>query len=179
MSKCNFQFKGGSKELVYNSQQAIVKFHLYVSDPKGKEEHLYQSMKTGVVEQTDCNRDLYSCLYPIVKVFSSTRGFGVPQEYFSYFFLLSNGGTKIVTIRPLSFERFPEVRNFQFQAIGRFLGSEEIRKLYGTNSPTWKYYQRQSFLSAERLKKLVTINDVSEVQVGEVLTPARVRMIRI
>lgn len=175
--KYNFNFKGGSKELTYNEQQAIVKFHLYVCDPKGKEEHLFQSMKTGVVEQIE--HEAYTSLHPIVKVFSSTRGFGVPQEYFSYFFLFSASGTKMVTIRPLSFERFPAVSNFRFQSIGRFLSADEIKKLYGSNSPTWKYYQRQSFLSAERLKKLVTIQDASEVQLGEIPTVSRVRMIRL
>ena len=38
----------------------------------------------------------------------------------------------------------------------------EIRRFFGEDSDTWKFYSRQSFLSRQRLSELVTIAPAQE-----------------
>jgi hypothetical protein len=183
MSNYVFKFNGGSRESNADGMTAILKFHLYVCDPDSSEEtHLYQAVRNGLVNEdpTDPVANMYQCVHPVVKIFSSSRGFGCPQEYISYFFLLNPTASKMVTIYPLQFNKFNTLRNFAFKARGRFLREKEIRTLFGVNSNTYKYFKRQTNLSSRRLKELVKVGNAADSRdsLAEVQS-SRVRMIRL
>lgn len=188
MEGYRFAFKGG----IVKHDKATFKFLLYFKAPEDNsdptEELLFQAVRKGYVLkdryqpehiQYGVNYENYVSYLPIVKIFTSTGGFGVPKEYFSYFFLITPSSSKRVTIRPLGYDRTVDLQLAEklklmaFTATGRFLTREEIRSLYGDNSTTYRYYQRQAFLSKERLRTMVTVQDVDP----EVCVPT-VRVIR-
>lgn len=180
-----FEFVGGSETVSFNSANAVVKFHAYICDPvKQEEHHLYQAMKTGIVEKSkrlvggNCWVDVYQSVHPVVKIFTSARGFGLPQEYFSYFFLLDGENEKLVRIKPLQFNKFPVLKKYSFLASGRFLTEPEIVKLYGPKSKTVLFFKRQSYISASRIKQMVTLESVDSDR-KPVATREEVRMLRI
>ena len=173
MFKYPFQFKGGS----FKVEQKQYKFHLYTTDNNGKEDHLYQAEKVGIVERSQNDFYHYTCAYPVVKVFTSTKGFGVRSEYFSYFFLINPEANKQVTILPLGFEDPGlSIKNCVFVSRGRFLTDAEIARLYGKNSNTYKYFKRQSMISKQRLLSMVKIEEVDGM--GEVTQTPQVRKLR-
>lgn len=176
----DFQFIGGSKEVSgRDGTQAIIKFHLYVTDKTGAETHFYQAQKNGTVEKSATTSAdgswVYRSIYPVVKIFTSTRGFGIPQEYFSYFFLLNPKAQKMVNVKPLGYEK---VGNWYFQAAGRFLTGDEIKRLYGRNSNTYKFYSRQTHLSKLRIQQHVTVSD-RDISDPTAAVPVEVRRIKL
>jgi len=172
MFKYPFQFKGGSNKV----DQKQYKFHLYVTDNEGNESHLYQAEKTGIVSREDIYN--YTSAYPVVKVFTSTKGFGVRSEYFSYFFLINPESKKQVTILPLGFtDAGISSKLLKFVGRGRFLTKKEIARLYGNYSNTFKYYERQSMISKSRLLQMVKVEDIDGI--GEVVQTPQVRKLRV
>jgi len=165
-----FQFKGGSVALTHNGVDATVKFHAYVCYPVRQQEfHLHQAIKTGIVDvnlhfydRSHANRKAYGTLYPVVKIFTSSRGFGLPQEYFSYFFLLDSKSKKRVTIKPLQFDKFSALKDLFFSGTGRFLTEQEIIRLYGSKSQTVLFFKRQTYIPASRLRQMVSVELVDD-----------------
>lgn len=180
-----FKFKGGST--LENQKQ--IKFHAYITDDKGNEKHLYEAERMGIVErrliysgehdiasnQISVSPSQYDSAHPVIKIFTSTKGFGIASEYFSYFFLISRSSTKLVKVRPLGYKYLPNT--YYFEAQGRFLTSEEIGRLYGTNSNTFKYFKRQAMISKRRLLDMVTIQTVDSL--GESTQTPVVRKLRV
>jgi hypothetical protein len=150
-----FKFKGGAQKL----DKAQYKFHAFIVDTQAGEHHLYGALKNGLVTQTDVVQRIYSSAVPVIKVFTATAGFGVPKEYFSYFVMLNPQSTKLIHIKPLGFKKLTinDAFNWGFTGQGRFMSKEEVRRFFGADSDTWKFYNRQSFLSRQRLSELVTI----------------------
>jgi hypothetical protein len=165
-------FKGGSSK--YNNGE--YKFHLYVTDSKGEEFHLYEALRRGLAEKRRGVLDRYSLAYPVVKLFTSTSGFGIPKEYFSYFVLVCPEVSSRLDIKPLGFKKIPHL-NFSFSTTGRFLVEEEIKRLYGKHSNTYKFYSRQSFISRRRLLEMVTVTDRTKPE--EVMCRPKVRKLRV
>lgn len=171
-----FQFKGGSVAV----DQKQIKFHAYVTDEKGNEKHLYEAARMGLVDRElathpPFHTPIYRSSLTVLKVFTSTKGFGIPSEYFSYFFFLSNTSTKVVTIKPLGAKYLD--KDFRFNARGRFLSSNEIGRIYGQKSPTYKYFLRQSMISKRRLLEMVTVEEVDSS--GEITQTPQVRKLRV
>jgi hypothetical protein len=162
-----FYFQGGSK----SQQNQNIKFHLFTLSEDGKEDILYQALKLGIIGRIEKNK--YSTYYPYVKVFCKTDGFGIPNEYYSFFFKIEPTG-KEVRISPLgesSLKRWGYT--FYFKSRGRFLNRQEIHKLLG-NSPSYGYYLRQAALSKRRIRELVHTEHLQPK-----ITKQRVRAIRI
>lgn len=176
MSNYRFQFEGGAKLI----NKANYKFHAFVVDTQAVEHHLFGAIKNGLVNAqgtvTEGRKNYWSAV-PIIKVFSATSGFGIPKEYFSYFIALDSSIGKMISILPLGYEKITSY-NWQFVGQGRFLKKEEIRRFFGHTSDTWKFYQRQSFLSRNRLQKLVKVQELSEFESGETKQTEEVRMLR-
>ena len=184
MYKYRFRFRGGGKRV----ENMNFKFHCFVADSDAMEHHLFEAKNKGLVVQApmqaviaENETHMYDSAMPIVKVFSSTSGFGVAKEYFSFFFLLNSNSKKMVKIKPLGFDN-PSVgyqlSDWYFTAPGRFLTKEEIRKFFGHTSDTWKYYQRQSFISKRRLLAMVEVGDNKNRYDGELEEENRIRTIR-
>lgn len=165
-----FNFKGGS----YVRDNKQIKFHLYVTTAGGSEKHIFQAEKEGLVDRLGKRDNLYSCVFPVVKIFTSTKGFGIPSEYFSYFFNLSNTLDKKITILPLGRKYLMD--RWMFSARGRFLDADEIRRLYGKNSNTFKYFTRQSMISKRRLMEMISVETVDSL--GEITQTPEVRKLR-
>jgi hypothetical protein len=173
MHKYPFKFNGGAKKL----DKANYKFHAFLVDTQAQEHHLYGAMKTGIVEKSVTSNHLYSSATPVIKVFSATAGFGVPKEFFSYFIMLSPEGTRRINIKPLGFKSLRGY-DWTFSGVGRFMKKEEVRRFFGASSDTWKFYQRQSFLSRFRLQELVTITDAQSLDIPIEEKVEEVRMLR-
>jgi len=154
MYNYNFGYKGGAKKL----NQANYKFHVFIVDTNAKEHHLYGALKNGLVSQVDSVNCTYSSAVPVVKVFTATAGFGIPKEFFSYFIMLSPSTSKVINIKPLGFKNIAQF-NWYFSGMGRFMSKDEVRRFFGATSDTWRFYQRQSFLSRTRLQELVSITE--------------------
>jgi len=172
MHNYEFGYYGGAKKV----EQANYKFHVFIADNQATEHHLYGALKNGLVEHKDTIDHMYSCATPVVKVFNATAGFGVPKEFFSYFIMLSQSTSKVINIKPLGFKNLSEY-NWFFSGRGRFMSKEEVRRFFGANSDTWKFYQRQSFLSRTRLQELVSISEGQTVS-APVKKQEEVRMVR-
>ena len=153
MYKYKFKFKGGGKQV--NNKN--FKFHCFIADSDAVEFHLFSAKQKGLVVESEDEFETYESAMPIVKVFTSTSGFGVPKEYFSFFFLINPSSTSLVTILPLGFDKADEIGLWRFTAPGRFLKKDEIRDFFGRSSESWKFYQRQSFLSKRRLLEMVKV----------------------
>lgn len=173
MHKFRFKFLGGAKKV----EQANYKFHAFIVDTNSQEHHLYGALKNGLVEQMDQLNHIYTSATPVIKVFSATAGFGIPKEFFSYFIMLSPSGTKQINIKPLGFKNISGF-GWSFSGVGRFMKKEEVRRFFGASSDTWKFYQRQSFLSRQRLSELVTITDASPLDQPLEERVEEVRMLR-
>lgn len=167
------KFKGGSSK--YNNGD--YKFHLYVTNDKGEEFHLYEALRRGLAEKARSGWDTYKLAYPVVKLFTSTAGFGIPKEYFSYFILVCPEGSSKLSIKPLGFKKIPHL-NYSFEVVGRFLVAEEIQRLYGTNSNTFKFFKRQSFVSKRRILEMVKVRNLNDMN-EEVICRPRVRKLRV
>lgn len=154
MHDYQFRYLGGAKKI----EQANIKFHIFLADSGASEHHLYGSLKNGLVEHRDLSTYTYASATPIIKVFTSTAGFGIPKEYFSYFIVLSPSASKVINIKPLGYKKLG-TRNWFFSGRGRFMVKQEVAKFFGTDSDTWRFYSRQSFLSRHRLQELVSISD--------------------
>jgi hypothetical protein len=73
-----------------------------------------------------------------------------------------------------------QLSDWCFIAPGRFLRREEIQKFFGSTSDTWKFYQRQSFISKRRLLEMVIVGDNKNTYSGEVNSnEEQVRMVRL
>lgn len=182
MYKYKFRFKGGGKRV----DNMNFKFHCFVADSDAVEHHLFAAKEKGLVVQKPAMEGLvgedfmYDSAMPVVKIFTSTSGFGIPKEYFSFFFLLNPESKKMVKIRPLGFDKSIHISEWYFLGAGRFLKKEEIRKFFGHKSDTWKFYQRQSFISKRRLLEIVEVGDNKDVYTGEVhKDKEQIRTIRI
>lgn len=173
MHKFRFKFLGGAKKV----EQANYKFHAFIVDTNSQEHHLYGALKNGLVEQMDQLNHIYASATPVIKVFSATAGFGIPKEFFSYFIMLTPSGTKQINIKPLGFKNIAGY-GWSFSGVGRFMKKEEVRRFFGANSDTWKFFQRQSFLSRQRLSELVTITDASPLDQPIEERVEEVRMLR-
>jgi hypothetical protein len=173
MHDYEFRFSGGAKKV----EQANYKFHVFVADSSANEHHMYGALKNGLLEQRSPITHSYASATPILKVFTATAGFGVPKEFFSYFIMLSSTTDKIITIKPLGYKNIASYDWF-FMGRGKFMSKEEIRRFFGADSDTWKFYQRQSFLSRTRLNELVSISrgDVLSVKVDQ--KHEEIRMVR-
>lgn len=179
MYKYKFRFKGGGKRV----DNMNFKFHCFVADSDAVEHHLFSAKEKGLIvthsEHYVGEEHVYESAMPIVKVFSSTGGFGIPKEYFSFFFLLNPASKKMVKIKPLGFNKTYAIEDWYFMAAGRFLKKEEIRKFFGHTSDTWKFYQRQSFLSKRRLLEMVEVGENNNVYDGDLVNDVeKVRTIR-
>ena len=174
MHNYEFKFSGGAKKL----DQANYKFHAFVADTNSVEHHMYGALKNGLVEQTDPVHHVYASATPVVKVFTATAGFGIPKEFFSYFLMLNRQASKLITIRPLGFKNLT-IYNWVFSGRGRFMSKEEVRRFFGADSDTWKFFQRQSFLSRTRLQELVTISEAQELTAEVKTEHEEVRMLRL
>lgn len=174
-----FKFKGGST--LENQKQ--IKFHAYITDDKGNEKHLYEAERMGIVERKiiyssendEISPNQYDSAHSVIKIFTSTKGFGIASEYFSYFFLISRSSTKLVKVRPLGYKYLP--KTYYFEAQGRFLTTEEIGRLYGMKSNTFKYFKRQAMISKRRLLEMVTMQTVDSL--GEFTQTPEVRKLRV
>ena len=180
MYKYKFRFRGGGKRV----DNMNFKFHCFVADSDGVEHHLFAAKDKGLIVTTDehyvGSEGMYESAMPVLKIFTSTSGFGIPKEYFSFFFLLQPSGKKMVKIKPLGFDKSFHVADWYFLGAGRFLKREEIRKFFGHTSDTWKFYQRQSFLSKRRLLEIVEVGDNKDSYTGEIEDKAeQIRTIRI
>jgi len=169
-----FGYKGGAKKV----EKANYKFHVFVADNQATEHHMYGALKNGLIEHKDTINATYYSATPVVKVFTATAGFGIPKEFFSYFIMLSSATTasKVINIKPLGFKNLKDYKWF-FSGRGRFMSKEEVRRFFGATSDTWKFYQRQSFLSRTRLQELVSITD-GEVTSAPIEDREEVRMLR-
>ena len=94
----------------------------------------------------------YTTAYKYIKLFISEQGFGIRKRYVSFYFELSPTGNKIKIV-PFTGENSP----FSFEAIGRFLPKEEVRKIV-TNEDSLFFYARQPKLPREVLRKLITVD---------------------
>lgn len=168
-----FKYRGGAKKL----DQANYKFHVFVADNQAAEHHMYGALKNGLVEHRDVANGMYASATPVVKVFTATAGFGIPKEFFSYFIMMSPSTSKVINIKPLGFKNLSEY-NWFFSGKGRFMSKEEVRRFFGANSDTWKFYQRQSFLSRTRLQELVSITE-GEVSSAPIERHEEIRMVRL
>jgi hypothetical protein len=185
MYKYRFRFKGGGKRV----DNKNFKFHCFISDSEAVEHHLFEAKNKGLIvndQEVPTGTDyvdpyLYESAMPIVKVFSSTSGFGIPKEYFSYFFLVNPGSKKMIKIKPLGFDKDKVLDDWYFLAPGRFMTKAEIRKFFGATSDTWKFYQRQSFISRRRLLEMVEVGENHHIYDGEVITEneEEIRMVRL
>ena len=174
MYEYQFKYKGGAKKI----EQANYKFFIFVVDGDAAEHHLYGGLKNGLVERKDILNNIYYSASSIIKVFTSTSGFGVPKEYFSYFVVLSPSSSKLIHIKPLGFKALTS-HDWGFAGRGRFMKKEEIMRFFGTDSNTWKFYSRQSFLSRFRLSELVTISESQGLEAPvEKTENERLRMVR-
>ncbi len=194
MYKYKFAYQGGGTR----RDNMNFKFHCFIADTDATEHHLFEAKKRGlVVSEGDedvsnpkrrtsklaegvisIKTDVYLSAMPIVKVFSSTSGFGIPKEYFSYFFLMNPNGDKVVRIKPLGFEQGC-IPSWYFQAAGRFMTKDEIRTFFGADSDTWKFYNRQAFLSKRRINQLVDVFlNTGSGDLVEETKPQAVRMVR-
>lgn len=173
MYKYQFKFNGGAKKV----EQANYKFHAFIVDTSSNEHHLYGALKNGLVEREDVINNIYGSVTPVVKVFSATAGFGVEKAFFSYFIMLSPASSKLIHIKPLGFKK---VRQYEwgFSGQGRFMQKEEIKRFFGASSDTWRFYQRQSFLSRHRLQELVTITKAQALDEPIERVHEQVRMVR-
>lgn len=182
MYKYKFRFKGGGKRV----DNMNFKFHCFIADSDAVEHHLFSAKEKGLIVQPPRaehesygDSHMYDSAMPIVKVFSSTGGFGIAKEYFSFFFLLNPASKKMVKIKPLGFNKTYVIDDWYFMAAGRFLKKEEIRKFFGHTSDTWKFYQRQSFLSKRRLLEMVEVGENNNVYDGDIINEVeKVRTIR-
>ena len=184
MYKYKFRFKGGGTRI----ESKNFKFHCFIADSEAREHHLFEAKNKGLVVNDEGDKtstayadvNLFESAMPIVKVFSSTSGFGIPKEYFSFFFLISPGSKKMVKIKPLGHEQTHQIDQWYFQAPGRFMKKAEIRKFFGASGDTWKFYQRQSFISKRRLLDMVQVGENHHVYDGEVVEDKEeVRMVRL
>lgn len=183
MYKYKFRFKGGGKRV----DNMNFKFHCFVADSDSVEHHLFEAKNKGLVVQAPVQQSLqsnephlYDSAMPILKIFTSTSGFGIPKEYYSFFFLLNPSSSKMVKIRPLGFDKTTFISDWYFLAAGKFLTKDQIRKFFGRDSDTWRFYQRQSFLSKRRLLELVEVGENKNVYTGEVeQKDDNVRMVRL
>ena len=173
MHNYEFRFRGGAQKL----EQANYKFHVFIADNDANEHHMYGALKNGLVEQKDHATNSYASATPILKVFTATAGFGVPKEFFSYFIMLSSTTDKIITIKPLGFKKLVNY-DWYFVGKGKFMSREEIRRFFGASSDTWKFYQRQSFLSRTRLQELVSISQGDVMNKTVEQKHEEVRMVR-
>jgi hypothetical protein len=172
-----FQYTGGAQRI----ENANYKFHVFVVDNEANEHHLYGALKNGLIEKMTVLPHGYLSATPVLKVFTATAGFGVPKEFFSYFIRLTPTASKVISIKPLGFKNI-ESLNWMFSAKGVFLKKDEVRRFFGADSDTWKYYQRQSFLSRHRLQELVQVVEASSI--GEAVNKTKekekeeIRMLR-
>lgn len=161
-----FEFRGKS----IKHDQKVIKFHSFVFTADGKEEILYQAVKKGFVEHSHGSVEYYSN-FPVLKIFSSTSGFGIRKAYQNYFFKLDESSNRQVRIKPLGYEHLYE--DLYFQANGHFLTPDEIAELLGTESQTFTFYKRQTYLSKRELQEHIEVNYLDAA--GKV---AKVRHIR-
>ena len=169
----SFRFIGGSKKL----DNANYKFHVFIVDTNGEEHHIYGATKNGLVNKVDTLNSIYESATPVVKVFSATSGFGVPKEFFSYFIMLSPHSSKQINILPLGFNKLTPYR-WVFSGVGRFMKKDEVKKFFGADSDTWKFYLRQSLLSRFRLSELVHITEATPKLEVEDVVEDPVRLLR-
>ena len=180
MWKAHFQFEGGS----VTKNRSQYKFHCFVVNSDKTEHFLYSAIKKGLASKVnilimgdvfhrgtdwwsgyDPNKVVYRSVVPILKLFTATQGFGTAKEYFSYFIALDPNSDKSLTIKPLGYKEMGE--DWFFSAPGRFMSDSEIRAFFGTDSQTYKFYRRQSFISKSRLLDMVKIRSRDVVEVPE------------
>lgn len=165
-----FKYVGGSRK---PTEHTIEKFMLFLV-VGGKEMSFHDLKKLGYVNKAantkdflDLNRDAqitrlfqkaetyasnYTTTYKYLKIFISEQGFGIRKRYVSFYFQLSPAGNK-VKIVPFSGEASP----FYFEAVGRFLSKEEVKKIVADENSLY-FYSRQPRLPKEEIRKLITVD---------------------
>ena len=169
MSSYEFIYKGGSKRV----DKVNYKFHCFISDPADNKEYiLFAGIGKGLVRRVEGIG--YSTPMSFIKIFTSIDGFGVEKKYFSYFVAFHEDATSEIKIKPLGYEAVP---SWEFCARGSFLSQSQVRGLYGSDSDTYKFYTRQSFISKKDLLDMVTVKPIIN---GEAVVEAKeeLRLVR-
>lgn len=94
----------------------------------------------------------YTTNYKYVKLFMSEQGFGIRKRYVSFYFQLSPTGNKIKIV-PFTKDASP----FSFEAIGKFLSREEVKKIV-TDKNSLFFYAKQPKLPKEILRELIVVD---------------------
>ena len=175
-----FKFKGGQREFSNSGIRANYKFYCFAVWGTGAELEeviFHTALKRGIFEKISSG--VYGSHTSTLKIFMSSKGFGVPTMYQSFFFKLDGLSERQITITPFGSEvslavNSPEQTGAHFfQSRGSFLPYDDIARMFGKNSPTMQYYDRQTIISRSEMRKLIDIRYVSEDG-----NPAQVRMIR-
>ena len=161
-----FKYVGGSRKPTEHTMEKFMLFFVV----GGKEMSFPELKKLGYVTSVaDCFpeqnvgrimfKDIirkvsrgYGTTYKYIKLFISEQGFGIRKRYVSFYFELSPAGNKIKIV-PFTGENSP----FSFEAIGRFLSKEEVKKIV-TDEDSLFFYVRQPKLPREVLRKLITVD---------------------
>lgn len=160
-----FKYVGGSRKPTDHTMEKFMLFFVV----GGKEMSFHELKKLGYVSHplgTDnkgpspfANVDglisyaaSYTTVYKYIKLFILEQGFGIRKRYVSFYFELSPAGNKIKIV-PFTGEASP----FSFEAVGRFLPKEEVKKIV-TNENSLFFYDRQPKWPREVLRKLITVD---------------------
>lgn len=150
-----FEFRGRTLK----RDNKIIKFHAFIRTTDGEEDILFSAVGKGFVDH-DKGTDTYFSAFPLIKIFSSTSGFGIRKAYQSYFFKLDSTSNREVLIKPLGYEHLGSEELF-FRGLGYFLTPQEIKETVGEDTQTYKFYLRQTVLSKRELQELIEVNYIT------------------
>lgn len=157
-----FDYKGGIiKDPRQQKSSKFLLFHLIPTESEFyKEQIFYQSVNGGHIvdnskfaaadSETDRPKAQYETAYPYFKLFTLAEGFGVRRIFTSFYFKLDVYG-RTCTVRPIS----DLTTGHYFTGKLNFLSNEDVAKLIGIETLSYKYFSNQSPIPKRILDRIV------------------------
>lgn len=178
-AKYTFSYAGG----IWKQDGRVSKFYCFALIPKDETKQyeeliFFEAIKKGFMSRilggdTEAQDAEYSSVYPIFKIFTLTEGFGYQKQFYSFYFKLDARGL-ITTIRPLPLKEGDESEARKFIGRGIFLTQEELKKILGEETPSYRFFSKQAPLSKSLYHQIISVDMETMVPTSKVVRKIRI-----
>lgn len=145
----NYHYRGGVWKPSDHSMEKFLLF-LLVGD---QEVPHYQAIKEGVAARLDAGVDEFVTSHPVVKLFVSRKGFGLKDQYHSFWIRLDESES-ILKIVPFSGDK----DGHYFKGKSKIMKRDEVLELLSEESPSKLFFGRQEVLPINLMAQMVSID---------------------
>lgn len=148
-----YKYRGGVWK---PSDHSMEKFMLFLLIGNQEVPH-YEAIKEGVAARVDAGADEFETSHPVVKLFVSRKGFGLKDQYHSFWIRL-DGAEPFLRIIPFSGEATVRDGGHYFRAKSRILKRDEVLEILPEDSQSRLFFNRQEVLPINLMTLMVQID---------------------